>query len=215
MWFLSSAANAGLAERGPRSHSTAALIFSLPAQLKTRLALYFRDHIYTHCETLMNLSLIDDLQRFPAQLEQLFAAFPQTHTHWAPPSWDGVPSESFTAIEQICHVRDIEIDGYHVRFRRLLEEDQPGLASIDSYAVARDRDYAGASPVEVFRRFRQGRAETVKLLASLDDAQWARRGVFEGYGPVTVRGLAHFLCSHDQQHLAGMHWLLGQIAART
>ncbi|ONO51272.1 damage-inducible protein DinB, partial [Burkholderia cenocepacia] len=25
--------------------------------------------------------------------------------------------------------------------------------------------------------------------------------------------LVHYLCSHDQQHLAGMQWLLGKIDA--
>ena len=28
--------------------------------------------------------------------------------------------------------------------------------------------------------------------------------VFEGYGPVTLAALVHYLCSHDQQHLAGL-----------
>jgi hypothetical protein len=28
-----------------------------------------------------------------------------------------------------------------------------------------------------------------------------------------LRGLVHLLCSHDQQHLAGLHWLLAKIDA--
>jgi hypothetical protein len=35
----------------------------------------------------------------------------------------------------------------------------------------------------------------------------------QGYGGVTVRGLVHYLCSHDQQHLAGLSWLLGKMEA--
>ena len=31
-------------------------------------------------------------------------------------------------------------------------------------------------------------------------AQLARTAVFEGYGVLTLRGLVHYLCSHDQQH---------------
>lgn len=26
----------------------------------------------------------------------------------------------------------------------------------------------------------------------------------EGYGPLKLRSLVHYLCSHDQQHLAGL-----------
>jgi hypothetical protein len=53
----------------------------------------------------------------------------------------------------------------------------------------------------------------VALLADLDAAQLARPATFEGYGATTLRGLVHYLCSHDQQHLAGMQWLLGRIAS--
>jgi hypothetical protein len=40
-----------------------------------------------------------------------------------------------------------------------------------------------------------------------------RTGVFEGYGSLSLRSLIHYLCSHDQQHLAGLQWLLGKIDA--
>jgi hypothetical protein len=40
-----------------------------------------------------------------------------------------------------------------------------------------------------------------------------RTAVFEGYGPLSLRSLVHYLCSHDQQHLAGLQWLLGKIEA--
>jgi hypothetical protein len=153
------------------------------------------------------------LEAFPFALEQHFAAFPAQFVHWSPPSWDGVPSEPFTAIEQICHVRDIEIEGYQVRIQRTLSEPSPLLPSIDSEAVAKARDYGHANPTTVFAEFRAARANTLRLLRGLTDSQFARAAVFEGYGPVTLRGLVHYLCSHDQQHLSGLQWLLGKIGA--
>jgi hypothetical protein len=161
----------------------------------------------------MYSSILSSLRNFPDQLEQLYATVGTPCENWTPPSWDGIPSETFTAIEQICHIRDIEIDGYHVRFRRLLAETAPSLVSIDSYEVARERAYPDAPVAQVFADFRAAREETVRLLASLNEEQWQRRGSFEGYGPVTVKGLAHYLCSHDQQHLAGLHWLMGAFDA--
>ena len=151
------------------------------------------------------------LEAFPAELEKHYAAFPPRFVNWAPPSWEGVPSEPFTAIEQICHVRDIEIEGYHARFTRTLHEDQPLLPSIDSEAVARERDYGAADPSRVFAEFRAARADTLALLRGLDERQLDRRAVFEGYGAVSLRALVHYLCSHDQQHLAGLQWLLGKV----
>jgi hypothetical protein len=79
------------------------------------------------------------------------AAFPPEFRHWAPPSWDGVPSEPLTALEQLCHVRDIEIDGYQVRIRRTLAETEPLLASIDTDALVRERAYARDEPARVPR----------------------------------------------------------------
>ena len=153
------------------------------------------------------------LAAFPAELEQHYAAFPREFVHWTPPSWDGVPSEPFTAIEQICHVRDIEIEGYHRRFARTLNEELPLLPSIDSEAVTRERNYGAADPAQVFAEFRRARAHTLDLLRGLDARQLERRAVFEGYGPVSLCALVHYLCSHDQQHLAGLQWLLGRVHA--
>jgi hypothetical protein len=169
---------------------------------------------HTLLRIIVHPSTLASLSAFPLQLEQLYAAFPETHVNWAPDSWEGIPSETFTAVGQVCHIRDIEIEGYHVRLRRLLAEDHPSLVSIDSYQVAIERQYPDAPIGEVFAAFRNARAATVAMLASLTDSQWHRSGVFEGYGPVTVEGLVHFLCSHDHQHLAGLHWLLGQIVSQ-
>jgi hypothetical protein len=153
------------------------------------------------------------LESFPRALEQHYAAFPPEYVHWTPASWDGVPSEPFTAIEQICHVRDIEIEGYQVRFRRTLEEATPFLPSIDSEAVARERDYGREFAAQVFPQIHAARARTVAMLRALAPADFGKAAVFEGYGPVSLRGLVHYLCSHDQQHLSGLQWLLGKIDA--
>ena len=153
------------------------------------------------------------LEAFPGELEKHYAAFPPDFVHWTPDSWDGVPSEPFTAIEQVCHVRDIEVEGYHQRFTRTLNEERPLLPSIDSEAVARQRNYGAADTAAVFAEFRAARAVTVALLRGLDEARLERQADFEGYGPVTLRALVHYLCSHDQQHLAGLQWLLGKVDA--
>ncbi|MBC3920005.1 DinB family protein [Undibacterium sp. CY18W] len=161
----------------------------------------------------MNTLTLDALASFPQQLEAHYSLIPQGFQHWAPASWDGVPSEPFTAIEQVCHIRDIEIEGYHLRFERTLNEHHPLLASIDSEPLAKERDYAGQDVAEVFASFRAARLKTMGIIRDLHDAQLNRTAEFEGYGPLTLRSLIHYLCSHDQQHLAGLQWLLGKIEA--
>jgi len=161
----------------------------------------------------MNAATLAALAAFPDQLEAHFAAFTPEFARWAPTSWDGVPSEALTALEQLCHVRDIEIDGYQVRIRRTLAETHPTLASIDTDALVRERAYAQDEPARVLATFRAARVQTLQMISGLSEAQLARTAVFEGYGPLTLRSLVHYLCSHDQQHLAGLQWLLGKADA--
>ena len=161
----------------------------------------------------MHTVTLHALAAFPDQLEAHYAAFAPEFSRWAPASWDGVPSEALTALEQLCHVRDIEVDGYQVRIRRTLEETHPTLASIDTDALVRERAYAHDEPARVLAAFRAARAQTLEMISGLSEAQLARTAVFEGYGPLTLRSLIHYLCSHDQQHLAGLQWLLGKADA--
>jgi len=154
------------------------------------------------------------LADFPNRLEAYYSLVPSEYKNWRPASWDGVPSEPFTPIEQICHVRDIEIDGYHARLRCTLEESNPLLASIDGEVLAKERCYSAADATQVFAQFRDARTKTIELVANLTPQQLTRAAMFEGHR-VTLRGLVHNLCSHDQQHLAGMQWLLARMVAST
>lgn len=152
------------------------------------------------------------LESFPARLEAFYAAIPRGFENWRPASWAGIPSEPFTPIEQLCHVRDIEIDGYHERFARALREDNPSLPTIDGERLARERDYAQAGAAEALAALRAARARSLAMISDLTPAQLARGARFDGE-PITLRGLVHLLCSHDQQHLSGLQWLLARIDA--
>jgi hypothetical protein len=155
------------------------------------------------------------LADFPIQLEAHYGAIPLSHKPCKPASWEGIPSEHLTAIEQLCHVRDVEIEGYQLRFQRALREDNPFLGSLDTDALAREREYYKDDAAKVLMLFKFARARTVEMLSALSPQHLSRKAEFEGYGPTTLRGLAHYLCSHDQQHLAGLQWLAGKIAVDT
>jgi hypothetical protein len=158
--------------------------------------------------------IINSLAQTPRQLEALFRQAPVDAWQWTPTSWDAIPGEMFTIAGQVCHLRDIETEGYQVRIGRMLEEHEPDLVSIDSYDLARDKDYAHADPEAALSAFHEARRRTLESLQSLDPSLLARRGTFAEYGQLNLQGLLHYLCSHDQQHLACMQWLLGKIAAR-
>jgi len=160
----------------------------------------------------LNPATLGALGDFPRQLEAFYAEVPAAFKNWRPAFWQGIPSEPFTPIEQVCHVLDIEVEGYHVRFRRTLQESDPGLISLDGESLARERSYATANAAEVFSALRLARARTIELISNLSAREFARTAQFEGRR-VTLLGLVHYLCSHDQQHLAGLQWLLAGIEA--
>lgn len=161
----------------------------------------------------MDQTTLRALADFPGQLAAHFALIPVEYRSWKPQSWDGMPSEQFTAVEQLCHVRDIEVDGYHERIRRVRDEEHPTLASLDGERLAVERAYSKARPEQVLAEIRKARLKTLELIHGLTPAQLERTGEFGGYGTLTLRSLIHYLCSHDQQHLSGLQWLCGKIGA--
>lgn len=154
------------------------------------------------------------LRRFPADLRRHLDDAPSDAFDFRPASWEGIPSEELTVRQQICHLRDIEIDGYAKRFERVLNEKSPTLESIDACALIGDRAYDRTDVEHAYAAFAAARRDTVRLLDGVKPADLDRTGDFDGYGRVTLKGLMHYLVSHDQQHLAGIHWLIGKYESR-
>ena len=123
------------------------------------------------------------------------------------------PSERFSARGHLCHLLDIEVLGYQVRFRRTLAESLPELASLDGYQLALDHDYPRRIPPRSSTAFVPARLQTVEWLKTVPSDAWQRRARYGGYGEVTLDGLVRLLVSHDHQHLAGMQWLLMRLNA--
>ena len=157
------------------------------------------------------MQILAELASMPDDAAGLMAQVPADKLAWVPPTWEGIPGERFTALGQACHLRDIEIEGYHVRFGRTLREDRPDLASIDSYELARERDYESDNAQAALTAFRRARRETVAMLQTVRESDWERTATFAEYGALTLRGLAHILRSHDLQHLACLHWLMAKM----
>lgn len=151
-----------------------------------------------------------DLTAFPAGLGRLLRRCPDGGLDFTPGDWTGSPGEALNVRQQVCHLRDIEIDGYQKRFARVLSESHPLLPSIDGITLATERRYDQTPVDAAFDAFAAARANTVRMLQSLKAPELARTGEFEGIGAVTLGGLVHFLASHDLQHLSGIEWLIGK-----
>ncbi len=159
------------------------------------------------------MTIFTTLLAMPDQFARLLAQVPAHLLDWEPANWAGIPSERFSARGHLCHLLDIETQGYQLRFRRTLAESLPELASLDGYQLALDHDYPRQDTAAQLDRFRTARLQTVEWLKTVPSDAWQRRARYGGYGEVTLDGLVRLLVSHDHQHLAGMQWLLMRLNA--
>ena len=107
--------------------------------------------------------------------------------------------DGFSLLEQACHLRDLEREGYLVRVRRILAEETPALEPFDGAAVAKARDYLGADAHAAARDFAAARREVVALIAPLTAADLARPATFDG-DRITLADLIAMMCEHDRGH---------------
>ena len=109
------------------------------------------------------------------------------------------PGGTFSLTGQACHLRDLEREGYLVRVRRILAEEEPVLAGFDGDAVARERDYPAQDARQAARDFAAARAELVALLGSVDAVRALRTAVFDGRR-ITLSALVEMIEEHDRGH---------------
>jgi hypothetical protein len=108
--------------------------------------------------------------------------------------------EEFSALEQICHLRDLEREGYSVRINKLLAEDDPLLPDFDGSRIARERDYNSQDFETAREAFTQARAENVRVLRGLSPRELKRKGTLDGFGEITLKGLLFLMREHDLSH---------------
>jgi hypothetical protein len=117
------------------------------------------------------------------------------------PEWGRRPREhAFSLVEQVCHLRDVEEEGYTLRIRRLLREDNPELADFDGAKVAQARDYRKQDLTLALNALDLARRQNVAVLADLPTEALHRRGRMAGVGEITLERLATMMLEHDASH---------------
>jgi hypothetical protein len=140
-------------------------------------------------------NVLASLGRTPELINDMLSRVPQS-------SWNARPlAGEWSFAENLCHLRDLEREGYGVRIVRILEEERPFLRDFDGGTIARERKYVDQDAGQALKDFAAARANNVARLAELDDGSLARTATLEGSGVITLRKLMDFIQEHDSKHL--------------
>lgn len=134
------------------------------------------------------------LAAVPDDLARLLAdRSPEELSH---PSQDG----GWGIVEILPHFLDWE-DVVRHRVDRILGDDTPNLEEHDDSLWAIEHDYSSQNPLAALAAFRDQRLALVRLLESIDDAAWNRRGILPKHGEISLRWLLDNVCDHDARHV--------------
>jgi hypothetical protein len=141
-------------------------------------------------------------------IRQLVGNLRDDELRWKP------EGQVFSCLEHVCHLRDIEREGYTLRVQKLLHEEEPFLSDIDGDKLARERNYNTQKLEFALDEFLRARQGNLSAISNLSTRQLHRRATFENYGPLTLGELLRMMVEHDHEHVRALDDLRGQLIKR-
>jgi carbonic anhydrase/acetyltransferase-like protein (isoleucine patch superfamily) len=119
------------------------------------------------------------------------------------------PGGGWSALEALCHLRDVEAEVYAGRLRQLLDPGaaQPlllaGAADMDARNArwSEERRYRDADPAAALGAFARARGENLARLEALGPAEWTRGAIHPSRGAITLYEQVERFAEHDLAHL--------------
>lgn len=139
--------------------------------------------------------LVRELAETPRNVRQLAVDLTDGDWRWKP------TEEEWSVLEHLCHLKDIEQEGYAVRIEKLKHETEPFLADIDGDKLAQTRSYNSQDFDQALRDFTLARQQNVDSIKDLPLKWLNRSGTFENVGTVTLGKLLLMMREHDEGHL--------------
>jgi len=125
------------------------------------------------------------------------------------------PREGHWAIvEHLWHLRDLEVEGFSVRFRRIMMEVNPSLPDIDGEKLAIERQYIRKDGDQALKEFAAERERIVAKARALESNELTRTGNLETVGPITLADLFERMVHHDREHVETITGIAQRILER-
>jgi hypothetical protein len=106
----------------------------------------------------------------------------------------------FSFVEHVWHLADLEREGYGVRIRRLLSEDEPLLSNFDGERIAHERVYQRRDLADGLLAFTAARTRNLQMLRDVSNGDWTRTAEQEGVGAVALGDIPRMMVEHDRDH---------------
>lgn len=147
------------------------------------------------------------LATMPGKLKAILEVIPED-------AWRTRPQAGgFSLVEHLCHLRDIDGDGYRLRIERMLSEDRPVLPDIDGGQLAIERDYQAQDARAALDAFTATRWAIVGRLGKLEPIERRRIGLMAGTSEIDIDGLVSAMLTHDSEHLDELATLRAELGA--
>lgn len=102
---------------------------------------------------------------------------------------------AWTITQVLNHLLDTE-QRYYSRVRRMRKELKPKMR------IMPDPDYTRLSALRAWSQFYELRQRHLKLLRSLQPAEWDREGSLTPIGDISIASLVRHMAAHDSMHTA-------------
>jgi hypothetical protein len=120
--------------------------------------------------------------------------------------------DAFSLIENVCHLRDVDREGYAVRVARIAEEVLPDLADVDGGALATARNYQSQDLERALRQFARERRHALETVRSVSRQDLERRATWGAFGVVTLAEVLQRWIAHDHGHRVELRGLAVSIS---
>ena len=148
--------------------------------------------------------LIRSLEDTPRKIKQLVGDLGESKVR------ERSGENTWSVVEHVCHLRDIEKEGYAVRITKLLTEDQPLLEDIDGDKLAVERVYINQDFKAALDGFINVRRANIEEIRDLSADQLSRSGMFDD-SPLSLLDLLKKMRQHDHEHIDQMVQLTTQL----
>jgi DinB superfamily len=151
---------------------------------------------YMKLNTAQREELLASLNSMPEYLREIFAGLSPEQAQTPG------PDETFSPVEQVWHLADLEREGFGVRIQRLLSEPEPHLPDFDGTKIAAERNYRSLPLEEGLLAFTEARRKNIAAFPAIDSPMWSRSGTQDGVGNVSLCDIPTFMLQHDSAHRA-------------